>query len=217
MRLRAVYAVLLLAAFALHAQDPSNVPAHPGGSIAGRASARPARQESTKTWIDKSTGHRVYRLTDEPNSGAPYFNINATTPDGKYMVYTSSKGIHVLDFATKRRAWSCPRPRTSSWSATKRRASSSPGLIPLQESRPSSQPTSPPARSESSSICPPAVPSLPSMPTKPSPPALTSRATPAKSSIARKPPLKPPSAPPPKQHTPKSKALPTSSQPSSTR
>jgi oligogalacturonide lyase len=53
-----------------------------------------------KTWVDKDTGHRVWRVSDEPNSGAFYFNVNAFTPDGKQMVYNSPEGIRVLDLAT---------------------------------------------------------------------------------------------------------------------
>src|SRR5690242_13686903 len=52
------------------------------------------------TWVDKDTGHRISRVTDEPNSGAFYFNVNAFTPDGKQMVYNSPQGIRVLDLAT---------------------------------------------------------------------------------------------------------------------
>jgi oligogalacturonide lyase len=54
-----------------------------------------------KTWVDPDTGHRVVRLTDEPNSASLYFNQNGYTADGKKMVYTSPSGIHVLDLATK--------------------------------------------------------------------------------------------------------------------
>src|ERR1700728_2273704 len=54
-----------------------------------------------KTWVDKDTGHRVWRLSDEPNSGGFYFNVNAYTPDGKQMIYTAPDGIHVLDLATR--------------------------------------------------------------------------------------------------------------------
>ena len=54
-----------------------------------------------KTWVDKDTGHRVWRLSDEPNSGGFYFNVNAYTPDGKQMIYTAPDGIHVLDMATR--------------------------------------------------------------------------------------------------------------------
>jgi oligogalacturonide lyase len=53
-----------------------------------------------KSWIDKDTGHRVWRVSEEPNSGAFYFNVNAFTPDDKQMVYTSPSGIMVLDLAT---------------------------------------------------------------------------------------------------------------------
>src|SRR5580698_6195695 len=53
-----------------------------------------------KTWVDKDTGHRVWRVSDEPQSGAFYFNVNAYTPDHKQMVYNSPSGIMVLDLAT---------------------------------------------------------------------------------------------------------------------
>jgi oligogalacturonide lyase len=54
-----------------------------------------------RSWVDKDTGHRVWRLSDEPNSGGFYFNINAYTPDSKQMVYTAPDGIHVLDLTTR--------------------------------------------------------------------------------------------------------------------
>lgn len=53
-----------------------------------------------KSWIDKDTGHRVIRLTDEPGSASFYFNVNAYTPDGNEMVYTTPKGISVLNLKT---------------------------------------------------------------------------------------------------------------------
>jgi len=53
-----------------------------------------------KTWIDKDTGHRVTRLTDEPGSASFYFNVNGYTPDGTEMVYTTSDGINVLNLKT---------------------------------------------------------------------------------------------------------------------
>ncbi len=54
-----------------------------------------------RSWVDKDTGHRVWRLSDEPNSGGFYFNINAYTPDNKQMIYTAPDGIHVLDMDTR--------------------------------------------------------------------------------------------------------------------
>jgi hypothetical protein len=37
-------------------------------------SSSPTKQLPPKTWVDKDTGHRVWRISDEPNSGAFYFN-----------------------------------------------------------------------------------------------------------------------------------------------
>lgn len=67
-------------------------------------------QEPPKTWVDKDTGHRVWRLSDEPNSGGFYFNINAYTPDHKSMIYTSPDGIHVLDMDTHKTRLLVPNP-----------------------------------------------------------------------------------------------------------
>lgn len=54
------------------------------------------------TWVDKDTGHRVWRLTPEPDSSALYFNYTAFTPDGKSMVYNAPDGIHALDLASRK-------------------------------------------------------------------------------------------------------------------
>jgi len=52
------------------------------------------------SWIDPATGHRVVRVSQEPNSASFYFNVNAYTPDGKQMVYTSPEGVYALDLTT---------------------------------------------------------------------------------------------------------------------
>ena len=52
------------------------------------------------SWVDKDTGHRVIRLTDEAGSSGFYFNVNPFTPDEKQMVYTAPDGIHALDLGT---------------------------------------------------------------------------------------------------------------------
>ena len=49
-------------------------------------------KEPPKSWIDADTGHRVFRITNEPGSDSFYFNFNAFTPDGKQMIYTTSDG-----------------------------------------------------------------------------------------------------------------------------
>jgi oligogalacturonide lyase len=54
------------------------------------------------SWVDPDTGHRVLRLTSEPNSASLYFNQNGYTADGKRLVYTTPGGISVLDLATRK-------------------------------------------------------------------------------------------------------------------
>src|SRR5258708_963151 len=54
-----------------------------------------------KSWIDPDTGHRVVRLTKEPNSASLYFNQNGYTADHKKMVYTTPEGISVLNLETR--------------------------------------------------------------------------------------------------------------------
>ena len=59
-----------------------------------------AAKAPPKSWIDPDTGHRVVRLTEEPDSASLYFNQNGYTADGKEMVYTTPDGISVLDLKT---------------------------------------------------------------------------------------------------------------------
>jgi oligogalacturonide lyase len=63
-------------------------------------SSKTSEAQPPKTWIDPDTGHRVIRVTDEPDSASLYFNDNAYTPDGKEMVYSTPDGISVLDLKT---------------------------------------------------------------------------------------------------------------------
>ena len=79
-------------------------------TVAGLAQTAPGGPMPPKTWVDKDTGHRVWRLSDEANSGGFYFNINAFTPDGKQMVYTAPDGIHVMDMATLKTKLLVPNP-----------------------------------------------------------------------------------------------------------
>jgi oligogalacturonide lyase len=66
--------------------------------------------EPPRTWVDKDTGHRIWRLSDEKGSSGFYFNVNAYSPDGKLMVYTAPDGIHTLDLATKKTRLVVPSP-----------------------------------------------------------------------------------------------------------
>ena len=66
------------------------------------AQTKPGDSTPPRSWVDKDTGHRVWRLSNEPNSGGFYFNINAYTPDEKQMVYTAPDGLHVMELATRK-------------------------------------------------------------------------------------------------------------------
>jgi oligogalacturonide lyase len=81
-------------------------------SLAQREPLKPSStgEVPPKTWIDKDTGHRVIRLTDEPGSSGFYFNINAYTPDLKTMVYSAPDGIHGMDLATRKTWLIVPNP-----------------------------------------------------------------------------------------------------------
>jgi oligogalacturonide lyase len=92
------------------AQEKAAAGVKQAGSIVVEPPPRPPVKNPPKMWVDEDTGHRVWRLTDEPNSGAPYFNDNTYTPDGKEMVYTSPKGIHVLVLATRESRLVVPAP-----------------------------------------------------------------------------------------------------------
>ena len=80
--------------------------------VVGLVGVGAGAQELPKSWVDKDTGHRVWRLSDEPGSSAFYFNVNAYSADGKLMVYTAPDGIHTLELATKTTKLIVPRPTT---------------------------------------------------------------------------------------------------------
>jgi oligogalacturonide lyase len=77
--------------------------------ISARA-ADEAKSAPPRTWVDKDTGHRVWRLSSEPNSGGFYFNVNGYTPDQKTMIYTAPDGIHGLDMETMKTRLIVPNP-----------------------------------------------------------------------------------------------------------
>jgi oligogalacturonide lyase len=95
----ALSAVLLSTAFAAPAFGQRPASTVQPGAVGSDPSWQPG-QPPPKSWIDPATGHRVVRLTDEPDSASFYFNVNAYTPDGKEMVYTTPNGIYAMDLAT---------------------------------------------------------------------------------------------------------------------
>jgi oligogalacturonide lyase len=52
---------------------------------------------SPSDWIDRDTGHHVFRLTKEPDSKGLFFNDDAFTPDGKEMIYMVHDSVYVVD------------------------------------------------------------------------------------------------------------------------
>lgn len=82
-----------------------------GGFVGvGAAAQAPA---PPKTWVDKDTGHRIYRVSDEPGSSGFYFNVNAYSKDGQTMVYTAPDGIHTMDLATRKTRLLVPNPKVA--------------------------------------------------------------------------------------------------------
>lgn len=57
-------------------------------------------REPPKEWIDRDTGHRVVRLSQEPDSRSLYFHQNAYTQDGR-MIFSSTNGIFAVDLKTR--------------------------------------------------------------------------------------------------------------------
>ena len=57
-------------------------------------------QEPPREWVDKDTGHRVVRLSDEPGSQSLYFHQNGYTPDGKKLIITTPTGLSAIDLQT---------------------------------------------------------------------------------------------------------------------
>ena len=91
------------------------------------AQTKPGDPMPPRSWVDKDTGHRVWRLSDEANSGGFYFNINAYTADNKQMIYTAPDGIHVLDMTTHATKLLVPNPKGAADASSS--AAPAPGIL----------------------------------------------------------------------------------------
>lgn len=60
-----------------------------------------AQDAIPREWIDKDTGHRVIRLSDEPGSASLYFHQNAYTPDGEKLIITTPTGLSTINLRTR--------------------------------------------------------------------------------------------------------------------
>jgi oligogalacturonide lyase len=57
------------------------------------------QEQPARDWIDRATGHRVVRLTDEAGGSTLYFHDNAFSPQGDRLMINTPKGIAVIDVA----------------------------------------------------------------------------------------------------------------------
>lgn len=57
-------------------------------------------REPPREWVDRDTGHRVVRLSQEPDSRSLYFHQNAYTLDGR-LVFSSTNGIFAVNLQTR--------------------------------------------------------------------------------------------------------------------
>jgi oligogalacturonide lyase len=53
-------------------------------------------------WVDAATGHRVVRLSTEPGTRSLYFHQNSLTPDGRFVITDSDRGIVAIEIASRK-------------------------------------------------------------------------------------------------------------------
>ncbi len=58
--------------------------------------------EIPREWVDPETGHRIVRLSDEPNSQSLYFHQNGYTTNGDKLVFSTRGGLSIYNFKTKK-------------------------------------------------------------------------------------------------------------------
>jgi oligogalacturonide lyase len=56
-----------------------------------------AAAEPPSEWIDADTGHRIIRLSMEPDSASLYFHQNSYTPKGDRLIFDTPDGIGAVD------------------------------------------------------------------------------------------------------------------------
>ena len=57
------------------------------------------QEQVPREWIDPDTGHRVVRLTDDAGGSTLYFHDNAFSPAGDKLMFSTQKGIAIVDVA----------------------------------------------------------------------------------------------------------------------
>ena len=70
-------------------------------SLSGQAEDA-AKAAAPVEWVDPATGHRVIRLSSEPNTRSLYFHQNSVTPDGRFVITQAASGIVAIEIASRR-------------------------------------------------------------------------------------------------------------------
>lgn len=91
--------ILLLFLTPLYAAAQNAAPGTPeyDNSAPASANATAPTPAGPREWIDADTGHRLIRISDEPNSQSLYFHYNSYTPEGDKMIYGAPSGIWAVD------------------------------------------------------------------------------------------------------------------------
>lgn len=61
-----------------------------------------AQEELPREWIDKDTGHRIIRISDDAGSQSFYFHQNGYTANGDKLVFSTRTGLSTYNFKTKK-------------------------------------------------------------------------------------------------------------------
>jgi oligogalacturonide lyase len=69
---------------------------------AARTPASARSSDAPVEWVDAVTGHRIVRLSTEPNTRSLYFHQNSITPDGRLLITSSPRGITTIDLVTRK-------------------------------------------------------------------------------------------------------------------
>lgn len=67
------------------------------GLLASQLRAATSESSLPNDWIDPDTGHRIIRISTEPDSASFYFHQEMFTPQGDKMVFDTPSGIAVAD------------------------------------------------------------------------------------------------------------------------
>jgi oligogalacturonide lyase len=68
----------------------------PAQALQGSASSGPAPRD----WVDPKTGRRIVRLSPDDGGSKLYFYKNSFTPEGDRMVFSTAKGLSLVDLKT---------------------------------------------------------------------------------------------------------------------